>query len=134
VLDSAFVWNGESNIVVQVCYSMVEKSGSISARYTTASANSVLYVNNNTIPQCDTLMNGTRSNKRPDINFGFVGYACEGLPKIINVNLIDVPQIDVAALDIISFTPTGNYSDIPSPITFTLTNYGTTPLRDSLVI
>ena len=141
VLDSAFYWDGQSNIVVQVCFSLYQQGGNVSTRYTTAHANSVLFVDNNFIPQCDTTMGSGRNNKRPDMKFGFVGYACESLGKTIEVNLINVPQVDVSPIEITSLMPTGNYSGVPTPLTFTLTNYGTNTVggisggvQDSLII
>ena len=125
VLDSAFYWDGQSNIVVQVCFSLYQQGGNVSTRYTTAHSNSVLYIDNNFVPQYDTLMTGLRTNRRPDIKFGFVGYACESQGRNVVVNLINVPQVDVSPLEILSLMPTGNYSGVPTPLTFTLTNYGT---------
>ena len=37
----------------------------------------------------------------------------------------NVPQVDVSPLGILSLMPTGNYSGVPTPLTVTLTNYGT---------
>ncbi len=141
VLDSAFYWDGQSNIVIQVCFSLYQQGGNVSTRYTNAFTNSVLYIDNNIVYQCDTLMTGVRTNKRPDIKFGFVGYACESQGRTIEVNLVNVPQVDVSPLEIVSLMPIGNYSGVPTPITFTFTNYGTSTIdgsagtnRDSLII
>ncbi len=146
VLDSAFYWDGQSNIVIQVCFSLYQQGGNVSTRYTNAFTNSVLYIDNNIVYQCDTLMSGTLTNKRPDIKFGFVGYACESQGRNVIVNLTNVPQVDVSPLGILSLMPTGNYSGVPTPLTVTLTNYGTntvgaqtggvpgTGTQDSLII
>lgn len=141
VLDTAFTWDGQSNIVIQVCYALTERSGKISTRYTTASTNSVLYKGLDNVPMCDTLLTGSRNAYRPDIKFGFVGYACESEARDIVVTLIGDPEADISLQSIVGLEETGNLSGTPTEIAVSLKNYGSdvfggvsSPVVDSLII
>lgn len=110
VLDSAFVWDGQSNLLVQVYYEMQQVDGKVRTRYTKASANSVLYTYKNQFFSADTIKGQSRSTDRPDMKFGFVDYACEGLLRDIRIEITDVPDLDIALDAFTSLNPSGNYS------------------------
>lgn len=96
-LDSAFIWNGVDNIVVQVtrtCDPQVTTGAR--TRYTNGGANKVLYKNDNSNSVVDFTGNGSRSANRPDIRFGFVDYGCEGPAKPVYITVVDVPNSDAS--------------------------------------
>lgn len=111
---SPFIWDGTSNIVVGITRSLpaLINSGA-QTRYTAAAANTVLFKDDaqesiigNTPPS------GGRSANRPDIQFGFDGYGCEGPASKIVVVVEGTPACDASlewpeSYDTISFSSCG---------------------------
>lgn len=116
-LDSAFTWDGEQNIVVQVTRSIVPNitQGARTA-YTNAGNNLVLFKNDNNNSVVDYTGNGSRSANRPDIQFGFVDYDCEGPTLPVYVEVINVPSADAS----IAWSPADTVS---------IASCGATPLQ-----
>lgn len=96
-LDSAFSWDGVQNIVVQITRTISSNlTQGAKTRYTAAGANSALFKNDNNNNQASFTGNGTRSDKRPDVQFGFVVYECEGPTLPVYVTVINVPAADAS--------------------------------------
>lgn len=96
-LSNAFQWNGVDNIVVEVTHSIdpaITQGARI--RYTTAASNTVIFKNDNTNDLATFTGNGSRSNKRPDVLFGFVDFGCEGPAVPIYLTVTDIPDADGA--------------------------------------
>ena len=97
-LDNPFIWNGVDNIVVQVTRGMdaaITQGAKI--RYTNSTANNtVIYKNDNTNDLSTYTGNGSRNKARPDIQFGFVDYGCEGPAVPIYLSVINIPDADGA--------------------------------------
>lgn len=90
--DSAFVWDGTSNLVIQVCRSMETlRSAGLRTTYTSAT-NRALYKLSNDAPQCSITTSGSTSSYRPNIRFGQGTAACEGEEKELRVTLTNVPD------------------------------------------
>jgi|GEM_PF-2291296 len=70
-----FVWDGTSNIVVEICFnnnSAGYASGNASVRYTaTSGLNTVTYYRANNDPNVCSAVTGTTSVNRPNIRFGY---------------------------------------------------------------
>ena len=109
-LNVPFNWNGVDNIVVQITRTVDPAIiQGAKTRYTSAgNANKVItkYDDNNSVVNFSA--NGNRSANRPDIQFGFVGYGCEGPAKPIYITVTDVPASDAAlswsAADTMAYT------------------------------
>ena len=97
-LSNAFQWNGIDNIVIEVTRGMEAAiSQGAKIRYTQSPANNtVIYKNDNTNSVADFTGNGSRSKNRPDIQFGFVDYGCEGPAVPIYLTVINIPDADGA--------------------------------------
>lgn len=97
-LSNAFHWNGVDNIVIQVTRGMdAALTQGAKQRYTNGPNNTVIYKNDNNSSVADYTGNATgRSNKRPDIQFGFVDYGCEGPSVPIYLTVINIPDADGA--------------------------------------
>lgn len=100
--DDYFYWDGQSNLVVQVCYSpAATKSSGAQTTYTTATGMVLTKTdaNNNLCSPTNTAA-PARSNNRPDINLTFQGVGCLsnqlGMGTPIYVNVYDIPQIDAS--------------------------------------
>ena len=127
-LDTAFHWNGTDNIVIQITRTMnpIVSQGA-RTRYTNGGSNKVIYKNDDNNSVVDFSGNGSRSANRPDIQFGFVGYGCEGPAKPIYITVTDIPPADASlawsAADTLGFTSCDS-----TDINVTLRNMGTQPL------
>lgn len=97
-LDSAFMWNGTDNIVVQITRTCDPNvTSGARTRYTAAGNNNrVLYKNDNSNDLTNFTANGARSANRPDVRFGFVDYGCEGPSAPIYVTVINIPAADAS--------------------------------------
>ncbi len=139
-LTSAFQWNGTDNIVIQITRTMdpVVSQGA-RTRYTggTSNNNKVIYKNDDSNDLVNFTANGSRSANRPDIQFGFVGYGCEGPKKPIYVTVTNTPPADAAlSWEIVDSTGSGSGTGTgggftscdSTDIKVTLRNMGTLPL------
>lgn len=94
-LDTPFLWNGTSSIVIEItrALSTAGISAGANTRYT-AQANTVITKQNATADQA-TQTTGTKGNNRPDIMFGFLEpVGCESPEDTIFVNVTGVPNVD----------------------------------------
>lgn len=109
VLDSTFMWDGVSNIVVQVCRA-VPAAHTTGLRTTyTSSSNRVIYTSNNNTSVCAVTTAGTRSGYRPNIRFGQFEMQCEGHKRQVVVTLTNVPDHEASlswtdGLDTMTYT------------------------------
>ena len=95
--NTPFLWDGVSNIVVQVVRGtdVNVNSGSRVAYTTTSTANTTLSKNDNSDANIENYTNnGTRNSRRPDITFGFADYGCEGPAAKTVVVVTDIPGCD----------------------------------------
>lgn len=128
VFDSVFVWDGTSNIVVQVTRAIDPNiTQGARTRYTAAGNNKVLY-KNGTTSLVNSNDNGSRSPNRPDIRFGFVDFGCEGPAKPVYVTIVGMPPADAALSlpdgnDTVTYSSCGNIN-----IDMKLSNFGTAPI------
>lgn len=129
-LNFPLVWDRMSNIVVQVCYTVMSPASSASVAYTTTNNISAIYSHSTTTNQTTATGVNGRSNHRPDIRFGFATYNCQGLQTPVYVNVIGAPTIDASLLGVANIAPAGNNSGINQPVKLILKNYGTTPLQN----
>lgn len=113
-LDTPFIWDGVSNIVVQVCRSIgTAYSAGVKIRYT-ASPNRALYKFDNTNTNlCSVTTAGSRVAVCPDVQFGYpVNDGCSGPIKMIHIDVEGAPMNDLAVewqddLDSLQFTSCG---------------------------
>ncbi|MCR4828518.1 MAG: hypothetical protein K5864_03545 [Bacteroidales bacterium] len=126
--QTPFVWDGVSNIVVQVTHALPAAiTQGARTRYTNGGANTVLYKNDNNNDLSNTTANGSRSPNRPDILFGFDDPNCEGPTTPIYVAVENRPACDLAlqwpaGWDTVSFSSCGNNN-----LDVTITNLGGSP-------
>ncbi len=127
VFDSVFHWDGVSNIVVQVTRGIDPNiTQGAKTRYTAAGNNKVLY-KNGTTSLVNSTENGSRSGNRPDIQFGFVDYGCEGPAMPVYVTIVGTPPSDAAlswpdGSDTLTYSSCGNMN-----VDVKLSNMGTAP-------
>ena len=113
-LDTPFVWDGSSNIVVQVCRTIdnVVTTG-VRTRYSSATNKALYKTDNTTSSMCGITTAGSRSANRPNVLFGLRDLGCEGPAKQIVVTMRGVPDYEAglawpAAMDTTVFNSCGN--------------------------
>lgn len=96
-LNTPFVWNGTSNIIIEITRALNAAGPTTGAntRYTTK-ANSVITKQNATTDQASQA-SGSKGGNRPDIMFGFnEPKGCESAEATILVNVVGVPDVDAS--------------------------------------
>jgi hypothetical protein len=99
--DTPFYWDGESSVVVQIVHYIATKiTTGVKSTYT-AKTNTTLHKNGDSDLSPST-MNfvgaGTRGNNRPNIRFFTCVFGCESPVTNYNVQLVNIPSVDVALL------------------------------------
>lgn len=130
VFDEPFIWDGTSNIVVQVCRSLTQAVSTGVKTAFAAATNKVMYKFDDNAAVCGTTASGTRSNSRPDIRFGNYIFGCTSEAKEIHLNISGVPEYEAALLwpegsDTVSYSSCGNMD-----IDVVLSNRGSNSLTD----
>lgn len=112
--DTPFIWDGTSNIVVEVVHTTTTQlTTGARTRYTAGPSQTALYKSDNSTAAIATFTgNGSRSANRPDIKFTFVDLGCEGPSSPIYVTVIGTPDVDAAlewpeAMDTVQFSSCG---------------------------
>ncbi|MDR1725748.1 MAG: GEVED domain-containing protein [Bacteroidales bacterium] len=127
-LSPSFVYDGVSDIVVQICFTATTASTmpKVRTKYTRTSYTSAVSYQNSTTDACSwTGSPGLTSNKRPNMKFGVLKAAnCESNRVMVVVNPTTV-TCD-AALDSVSDSYVA--SGVPTAMSVKLKNYGTTNL------
>lgn len=77
VFNNAFLWDGISNIVVEICFNEMPPSPNYTLNcvspYTTTTFNSSLYSVSDATPQCPSTVAGTTLTQRPNVRFRHCG-------------------------------------------------------------
>ena len=132
-LSRPFMWDGVSNIVVQVCHTIntpnTQSNQGVSSRYTNAPNTALVAVNaQNNLCDPSSSVNPGRQPKRPDIQFGFVDYGCVGPLKEVIVNVSGAPSTD-GHLSWPDGSDTATYTSCaPTSIDVKITNNGVNPI------
>ena len=132
-LNAPLVWDGISNIVIQVCYTVSSPASSASVAYTTTNHVSAIYSHSSTTNQTNATGVNGRSNHRPDIRFGFATYNCLGLQTPFYVNVTTPPTTDAALLGVANLAAAGNNAGISQPVKVILKNFGISPLQNASI-
>lgn len=110
-----FVWDGTSNVVVCVIRSQAAaQSAGAQVRYTAAAANQCLFLKGTAATIIgDTPGTGARNANRPDVQFGFASFGCQGPESMVTINITGIPEIDAALefpaeMDTMAFASCGN--------------------------
>jgi len=103
-LDQAFMWDGVSNIVVQITYgnntatSVPAATTNIYTSFSSTSSNRTLYVKNDTdnLATINAIATGTRSVFRTNGYFDVIE-GCFGQPEVVEVVFTDAPTLNLSA-------------------------------------
>lgn len=123
-LTTPFVWDGTSNVLIEVSRALSTAGISVGAntRFTTQ-ANTVLTKQNATADQDSQTAAGSRGGNRPDILFGFLEPAgCQSAMDTVFVDVIGIPDHD-AGIEWVNTDATFNSCDT-SVLSITVNNMG----------
>lgn len=76
VLDFPYLWDGQSNLVVEFCSDPIQVGTASDVRYSITGHSSILYANRFNLAGACSALTGTQGFTRPDMRFNF----CEALP------------------------------------------------------
>lgn len=135
-LDTPFVWNGVSSIVIEVTRALNAAgiNNAASTRYT-SQANTVITKQHNTTDQA-TQASGSRGGNRPDLLIGFLEpVGCESTMGTVYVQVTGVPDHDAALAWDDNATGTGDisgtFSSCDTSVMYaSITNQGNDTIRD----
>lgn len=132
--DEPFMWDGTSNLVVQICRALPAAiTQGARTRYTSGGSNTVLMKSDNSSDLYTVTSNGTRSANRPDIQLGFLDYNCMGEASPVFVEVVGVPPTEAGlkwpiGTDTMSLSSCG-----ATNLDVLVVNHGTSPLTSYTV-
>lgn len=115
VFNNAFLWDGISNIVVEICFNEMPPSPNYTLNcvspYTTTTFNSSLYSVSDATPQCPSTLAGTTLTQRPNVRFRHCGAAPDSTNYVYTWN----PSTGVT-------NPNGQFTTatVSNPTTYTI--------------
>ncbi len=115
VFNNAFLWDGISNIVVEICFNEMPPSPNYTLNcvspYTTTTFNSSLYSVSDATPQCPSTVAGTTLTQRPNVRFRHCGAAPDSTNYVYTWN----PSTGVT-------NPNGQFTTatVTNPTTYTI--------------
>ncbi|MFA6806948.1 MAG: hypothetical protein WCR29_05960, partial [Bacteroidales bacterium] len=122
-----FYYNGESNIVVEICFTRDGTLGrNIKTKYTTTSFNSILYYNSNSTIACAWTGAAFPGNytMRPNTRFDIDKFGCSSVRTPVIVEVAPPPTCEAGLTQITNPFSSTVMSGIQTPIEVELKNYG----------
>lgn len=125
-----FYYDGESNLVVEVCYNTNITTGKVKVYNSNTSFNSTIVYHNDNTNACQYSGNPSATySKRPNVKFGLDKYGCKSERAALVVEVQPAPACEVGLTRIVSpVAGTTLMSGEIVPIEVEIKNFGTTPL------
>ncbi|MDO5759497.1 MAG: GEVED domain-containing protein, partial [Bacteroidota bacterium] len=131
--NAPFVWDGESNILVELCFDVPVTTNNVRTYYSSTTYNSSIAYRDNSNDACSwTTSVSSTVKKRPNIKIGTDDFGCESVRVPLNVIVADAPECEVALLAFSSPTTTV-MSGMPEDIDILLKNNGTQNLTSATI-
>ncbi|MCK5788204.1 MAG: T9SS type A sorting domain-containing protein, partial [Chlamydiia bacterium] len=124
IFSTPFIWDGISNIVIQVCSqnSGYVNNGNASVKRTTTSFNSVRYYRADNTGVCGN-SSGTSSSLRPNMKMLISGTACQSDKTPVDITILPLSACDVGVSDLVG--PTSSiYMGTNETVIAKVHNYG----------
>ncbi len=122
IFSSPFVWDGISNIVVQVCSQNSSYTQNASVKRTSTSFNSVRYYHSDATGVCSST-SGSSSSIRPNMKLLISSGGCQSDKTPVNINILPLSACDVGASNLIG-PISAIYLNTSETITAEVQNYG----------
>lgn len=131
--DTPYYWDGESNLLIEVCFGVSTKSKVLTYNTTTNYTSTFNYRNNNSLA-CDYIGSPSTNNTRPYMKLGMNLYGCvsQRVPAIVEVDTNTIPLCDAGLISIMGDT-TSIESGILTPITVEIKNFATNQLTNATI-
>lgn len=125
-----FYYDGESNLVVEICYNTNIATGKVKTYNSTTTFNStIIYHNDNTNACQYTGSPGATYSKRPNVKFGVEKYGCKSARAALIVEVEPAPTCEAGLTQVIApVEGTTIMSGIATPVQVEIKNFGTDPL------
>lgn len=126
-----FYYDGESNLVVEICYNTTVTTGKVKTYNSNTEFNSAIIYHDNNTNACQYTGNpGATYAKRPNVKFGLDKYGCKSERAALVVEVQPAPACEVGLTRIVSpVAGTTLMSGEIVPIEVEIKNFGTTPLE-----
>ncbi len=132
--SSSFEWDGESNIVVEICFEAKNTSNIVRTKYATKTYNSCIAYRNADNEACSwTGAVSSTVRKLPNIKIGMDDFGCESARIPIEVIVGGAPTCDASLVEFVSPSETTIESNIQIPITVVLKNNGADNLTSATI-
>lgn len=122
-----FYYDGESNLVVEICYAASTTAGHVKTYNSNTPFVSTIVYHDNNNNACQYSGNPSASyTKRPNVQFGINAYGCKSEPAEVIVTVAAPPSCEAGLVSIVS--PEENatvMSGVATPIEVELKNFGT---------
>lgn len=129
-----YVWDGESNIVVEICFETTPNTAVRTYYANTSSYNSSIAYRDNTNDACAWTGNPTSTVKKlPNIKFGVDNFGCESDRVPVEVVVDNAPNCEVALVRFVSPANNTIESGVQTPITVLLRNNGTDAVNSATI-
>ena len=128
-----FQYDGQSNIVVQICFETTTTTGKVKVRQTETEYNSAISYRHATNNACEYTGNpSTVSQRRPNIQFAVNSFGCTSPREEVIVTVAAPPAVDAGLLSIQSpLAGTNILAGVATPIDVELKNYGSQALTSA---
>ena len=130
--STPFIWNGIDNVVFEVCFNNSSYTYNALTRYTPTTANSVAWRNSDAADICTTTPATTASVNRPNMKIQGNVPGCNSISTPVVVIVTNIPAVDAGIDQITSPTATIS-SNINTPVTVIIKNYGTSHLTSATI-
>ncbi|MEE1225850.1 MAG: GEVED domain-containing protein [Bacteroidales bacterium] len=130
-----FQYDGQSNIVVQICFETTSTTGKVKVKQTETDYNSAISYRHASNNACEfTGAPTTVSQRRPNIQFNLNSYGCISPREEVIVTIAAPPAVDAGVVAIPSpVAGTNILAGIATPIEVELKNYGSQALTSAAI-
>ncbi len=133
--DTPFVWDGTSNIVVEVCFETSVTSNTVKTYFGSKTYNCQISYKDATNDACSWTgaISGSAQKKLPNIRFGVDIFGCNSARSPLTVNVDDAPNCELALSGFVSPEGSTVESGISTPISVVLHNNGSAALTAATI-
>ncbi len=130
--DEPYYWNGVSDLVVEVCYSLTN-TATVTTLTTTTDYNGAIGIKDASKSVCESTNAPTSYTKIPYLSLDMTLYGCHSQRVPVIVNVQNAPTCDAGATAIVSPADESITSGENLPVQVEIKNYGSDPLTSVII-
>lgn len=132
--DNPYEWDGESNIVVQICFASSTSANTVKTYHSTTSYNATIAYKHASNDACTFTGTATATVQRlPNVRFGIDDYGCNSARTPLTVNVDDAPNCEPSLSRFVSPEGSTVESGLSTPISVVLHNNGGASLTSATI-